>query len=152
MLTRLLLLLCLALVSVPSRAVIATATVTFEHDAREAGVEYAVEARSGNTWVLVATGPASPIVWKTDFPYGIYTVRVRAVLTSMSPPLAMEPSTEASTIVGPRVPTNLSIKVDRTVAVVQLPPSPNRNGEPYSTFANWLEREKAKEKVLLVLK
>jgi hypothetical protein len=135
-----------------SRAIIATATVTFDHDPQEAGVEYAVEARQGSNWVLVATGPKSPVVWKGDFPFGLYTVRVRAVLTAVSPPLAMEPSAEASTIVGPRIPTNPGIKVDRTVAVVQLPPSPSKTGDTYSTFNNWLERERAKEKVLLVLK
>lgn len=111
----------LFLLQIPSLAHAASAqfTATFDHpNGVDASLEYVVEVKQPDgSFVEVAKGAGSPIIYTANASWGTYTVRIftRSLpATAFVRNVAADTSVEASTKLVPGKPTNPKINSNRS--------------------------------------
>jgi len=99
----------------PLRAANATFAVHFEHtNGVQPTVEYVVEEKQGTTWVAIAKGPTTPIVYSINRAFGTYTIRLFVRCAPFARDVAMDTSVEFTFEYRPGPPRKLSIDLTKS--------------------------------------
>ena len=99
----------------PLRAANATFAVHFEHtNGVQPTVEYVVEEKQGTTWVEIAKGPKTPIVYTINRAFGTYSIRMFVRTSNLPRDIPLDTSPVLVFDYRPGPPRKLSIDLTKS--------------------------------------